>query len=170
MQDFVDNLKAAYALLLRRKMQDFNRKVAFGDLVSERDEIAQACGFGEGTTCYDGVLILGDVKVGSHTWIGPNVILDGRAGLTIGDYVSISAGVQIYTHDTVEWSTSMGELPMRTAPTRIGSGVYIGPNTVIRMGVNVGDRAVIGAMSYVDRDVPEGSRVWGCPARPPHHR
>jgi hypothetical protein len=36
------------------------------------------------------------------------VILDGRGGLLIGDYVSISAGVQIYTHDTVEWSTSLG--------------------------------------------------------------
>ena len=53
------------------------------------------------------ILIIGDVKVGKNTWIGPNVVLDGAAGLVIGEYVSISAGVQIYTLNTVDWSTSL---------------------------------------------------------------
>ena len=55
-----------------------------------------------GTSCYNNVLIIGDVKVGKNTWIGPNVILDGSGGLEIGDFVSISAGVQIYTHDSLD--------------------------------------------------------------------
>jgi acetyltransferase-like isoleucine patch superfamily enzyme len=113
------------------------------------------------------VLILGEVSVGRNTWIGPNVILDGSGGgLVIGDFCSISAGVQIYTHNTVEWSTSLGEKPIVKAPTRIGNGVYIGPNSVIAMGVTIGDKAVIGAMSLVTRDIAAETRAWGTPARP----
>jgi acetyltransferase-like isoleucine patch superfamily enzyme len=162
---FIAQLREAYRHLQARKRTAFNRHVAFGDLISERAEIAAAYGFGEGTTCYDNVLILGDVKVGRNSWIGPNVILDGQGGLEIGDYVSISAGVQVYTHDTVAWSTSRGAQPMAKAPTRIGSGVYIGPNSVIERGVTIGEGAVIGAMSFVNSDIPAGARAWGVPAR-----
>lgn len=146
-------------------MTRYRRHVSFGDLVADRWETAQFLGFGEGSSCYDSVLVMGNVRVGCHTWIGPNVILDGRGDLEIGDYVSVSAGVHIYTHNTVAWSTSSGRLPEQRAPTRIGSGVYLGPQSVIAMGVTIGDGAVIGAMSYVDRDIPPGMRAWGQPAR-----
>lgn len=144
-----------------------DRHVALGDLCTDRWETARFLGFGEGSSCYDNVLVLGQVKVGRHTWIGPNVVLDGTGGLEIGDYCSISAGVQIYTHHTVAWATSLGQAPAEHRSTRIGSGVYIGPNAVISMGVTVGDRAVIGAMAFVNRDVPVGTRVFGIPARCP---
>jgi acetyltransferase-like isoleucine patch superfamily enzyme len=122
--------------------------------------------FGEGASCYDNVLILGDMRVGRNTWIGPNVILDGSGGpLVIGDYCSISAGVQIYTHDTVAWSTSLGRAEHAKAPTTLGNGVYVGPNSVIGKGLTIGDRAVIGAMSFVNADVPAGKKAWGTPAR-----
>jgi acetyltransferase-like isoleucine patch superfamily enzyme len=164
-EDFIAQLRAAYRVLQAAKRDAFNRRVSFGDLISERTENAAAYGFGDGTTCYDNVLVLGDVKVGRNGWIGPNVILDGQGGLEIGDYVSISAGVQIYTHDTVAWSTSRGAEPMALSPTRIGSGVYIGPNTIIQRGVEIGDGAVIGAMSFVNVDIPAGMDAWGVPAR-----
>src|SRR3954465_12163939 len=86
----------------------YRRTLPFGDYVVDRWEKAQALGFGEGSSIYDSALVLGDVKVGCHTWIGPGVVLDGSGGLEIGDYCSISAGVQIYTHDSVAWATSGG--------------------------------------------------------------
>jgi serine acetyltransferase len=33
------------------------------------------------------------------------------------------------------------------------------------MGVTIGDKAIIGAMSFVNIDVPAGKKAWGCPAR-----
>lgn len=153
-----------YKHLRASKKAKFARSVSFGDYFTDRLERAAFEGFGEGTSVYDNVLILGNVKVGRHTWVGPNVILDGRGNLTIGDYVSISAGVQIYTHNTVNWSISLGQDPMDVKPTSIGNGVYIGPGTIIQMGVKIGDRAVIGALSLVNRDVPASARAWGCPA------
>lgn len=146
--------------------EKFKRHVSINDLLSDRWETAEFYGFGEGTSCYNNVLILGDVRVGKNTWIGPNVVLDGTAGLEIGDHCSISAGVQIYTHNTVNWSTSLGVDSTETAPTKIGNGVYIGPNSIIQMGVTVEDKSVIGAMSFVNKDVPRNSKVFGCPARP----
>jgi acetyltransferase-like isoleucine patch superfamily enzyme len=149
-----------------RKKQLFNRRVSIGDLLTERTDNAAAYGFGEGTTMYDNVLVLGRVEVGRHTWIGPGCILDGTGGgIRIGDHCSISAGVQIYTHHTVQRSLSMGAQPIAYAPTTIGNGVYLGPNVVIQMGVTIGDRVVIGANSFVNRDVGDGLKAFGSPAR-----
>ena len=158
-------LRKLYETLRSDKRARFARSLSFGDYFSDRWERAAFEGFGEGTSVYDNVLILGDVTVGRHTWIGPNVILDGSGGLVIGDHCSISAGVQIYTHHTVRRSITMGEAPIDTAPTKIGSGVYIGPNAIVQMGVTIGDRCVVGALSLVNRDVSEGHRAYGIPAK-----
>jgi acetyltransferase-like isoleucine patch superfamily enzyme len=152
-------------LSLRKKAQH-NRRVSIGDLLTERSDNAAMYGFGEGSTMYDNVLVLGDVTVGRHTWIGPGCILDGSGGgLEIGDFCSISAGVQIYTHHTVKRSISLGVEPIEYAPTKIGNGVYIGPNTVVQMGLSIGDQAVIGANSLVNRNIPKGAKAFGSPAR-----
>jgi acetyltransferase-like isoleucine patch superfamily enzyme len=162
--DFRGAIRALIADLRREMREKFRRHVSVGDLLTDRWEIAREYGFGEGTSCYDNVLILGDVKIGKHCWIGPNVILDGQAGLTIGDHCDISAGAQIYTHDTVARCLSGGRVGIELAPVRIGSRVYIGPQCVIEKGVTIGDGVIIGAMSLVNRDIPSGARAWGIPA------
>ena len=108
-----NDLKIMLQKLRFSMKQNFNRHVSIQDLLSDRWETAKFYGFVEGTSCYNNVLILGNVKVGKNTWIGPNVILDGSGGLEIGNYVSISSGVQIYSHDTVDWSNSLGKKPIK---------------------------------------------------------
>ena len=157
--DFRSAIRALIADLRREKREKFRRHVSVGDLLTDRWEIARDYGFGEGTSCYDNVLILGNVNVGKHCWIGPNVILDGQGGLTIGDNCDISAGAQIYTHGTVSRCLSGGTAAIEMAPVRIGSRVYIGPQCVIGKGVTIGDGVVIGAMSLVNRDIPSGARA-----------
>ena len=166
MDDWLRIVRAFLSSLSVRKKEAFNRRVSVGDLLTERGDNAAMYGFGEGTTMYDNVLVLGEVKVGRKTWIGPNCILDGSGGsLEIGDWCSISAGVQIYTHNTVKRSISLGVEPIEYAPTKIGHGVYIGPNAVVQMGVSIGDKAIIGANSFVNRDVPSNSKAFGSPAK-----
>jgi acetyltransferase-like isoleucine patch superfamily enzyme len=109
--------------------------------------------------------VLGDVKVGAHTWIGPNVVLDGSGGLTIGSHCSISAGVQVYSHDSVRWALSGGKASYEHAPTSIGDNCYIGPLTVIGRGVRIGDGCLVGAHSLVLEDIPAGSKAFGSPCR-----
>lgn len=149
---------------LREQMKcEFNRHVSFGDLFTDRWETAKFYGFGENSSCYNNVLVIGDVKVGKNTWIGPNVILDGSGGLIIGDYCSISAGVQIYTHDSVEWSNSLGKKNKQCGQVTIGNGVYIGPQAVVQRNTAIGDFAIIGAMSFVNKNIPPNSKAYGIP-------
>ena len=93
------------------------------------------------------------------------MVLDGSGGLSIRSNCSISAGVQIYSHDTVEWALSGGKAPYTHAPTAIGDNCYIGPAVVIAKGVRIGSRCRIGANSLVLDDVPEGSLAHGTPCR-----
>lgn len=164
-KDFFTQLQSMIKTLRQQMFSKYKRHVSVSDLLSDRWDTAKFYGFGEGTSCYNNVLILGEVSVGAHSWIGSNVILDGSGGLEIGDYVSVSSGVQIYTHHTVDWSISLGREPIRRLPTKIGNGAYIGPNSVIQMGIHIGDGAIIGAMSFVNCDVPAGSKYYGIPAK-----
>ncbi len=143
----------------------WNRVLASGDYLSDRWEKAKFLGFGEGSSVYDSCVVLGEVKVGLQTWIGPFTILDGSGGLEIGDFCSISAGVQIYTHDTTQWATTFGVAPVERSKTIIESGVYLGPNVVVQRGVKIGTGAIIGANSFVNSDIPAHSRAWGTPCR-----
>jgi acetyltransferase-like isoleucine patch superfamily enzyme len=145
--------------------RDYSRTLPFGDYVVDRWEKASALGFGKGASIYDSALVIGDVAVGENTWIGPGVVLDGSGGLVIGSYCSISAGAQVYTHDTVQWAVSGGKAEPERAPTRIGDRCYIGPNVVVAKGVTIGDGCIIGAGSVVLSDLPAGSKAAGMPAR-----
>tara|TARA_B100000809_G_C15084454_1_gene510885 strand:- start:590 stop:937 length:348 start_codon:yes stop_codon:yes gene_type:complete len=111
------------------------------------------------------VLVVDDVGIGENSWCSPNVFPCGGSGLEIGDYCSISAGVQIYSHHTVEWALSLGEEEPEETPTKIGSGVYIGPQSIVQIGVTVRNQTVIGVMSFVNCDIPSAVRVWGVPVR-----
>ena len=143
----------------------YNRTLPFADYVVDRWEKATILGFGKGTSIYDSALVLGNVKVGENTWIGPFVVLDGSGSLSIGSNCSISAGVQVYTHDSIAWATSGGKAEYDYAPTNIGKHCYLGPNTIVARGVNIGDGCVIGANSLVLSDIPASSKAVGTPCR-----
>ena len=141
------------------------RSLPFGDYVVDRWEKARLLGFGDGSSIYDSSLVIGDVRVGENTWIGPFTVLDGSGGLEIGSNCSISAGVQLYSHDTVERSLSGGSLPSVRTFTKIGSCCYLGPNVIVAKGVTIGDRVIVGANSLVNRDLPAGVKAFGTPCR-----
>jgi acetyltransferase-like isoleucine patch superfamily enzyme len=151
--------------LRHRKKNDFNRVLPLNELITDRWEKAAFLGFGEKTSVYDSSYIFGDVKVGKGTWIGPFTILDGTGGLTIGDNCSISAGVQIYSHDTVKWATSGGKMPYEYSPPHIGNNCYIGPNAIIVKGVTIGNGCIIGANSFVNKSFSDNTRIAGSPAK-----
>lgn len=148
--------------LVKKKYQ---RVLPVNELFTDRWEKAAYLGFGKGTSIYDSSLVIGKVGVGENTWIGPFTVLDGSGGLEIGNNCSISAGVQIYSHDSVEWAVSGGMMPYDYGTTRIGNNCYIGPNTIIVKGVNIGNNVIIGANSFVNKDLENNTKYAGNPVK-----
>lgn len=143
----------------------WNRSLPFPELLVDRWEKASFLNFGKGSSIYDSAYVFGDVLVGENTWIGPLTILDGAGGLRIGSNCSISAGVQIYSHDSVKWAVSGGVESYEYAPVCIGDNCYIGPNAVIARGVTIGSGSIIGACSLVLDNIPPGSKAVGSPCK-----
>jgi acetyltransferase-like isoleucine patch superfamily enzyme len=144
---------------------NFSRVLPLNETLTDRWEKAEYLGFGEGTSIHDSAHVYGNVQVGSNTWIGPFCILDGSCGLKIGSNCSISAGVQIYSHDTVQWAVSGGKKDYELEAVEIGSNCYLGPNCVIAKGVKLGDGCIVGANSLVIDSFGPGLKVAGNPAK-----
>jgi len=168
-KDYSRQLKALQQLYddLRFDMRKrWKRDLPFEELLFDRWERARSLKFGKQSSIYHNSYVYGDVEVGEKTWIGPFTLLDGTGGLIIGDNCSISAGVQIYTHDTVKWAVSGGKMKYEYAPVEIGDNCFIGPQSVIAKGCRIGRHAVIGAGSFVNDDVPPFTIAAGTPCRP----
>ncbi len=102
-------------------------------------------------------------RIGTHTVINRDVLLDGRMGLVIGDNVSISEGVAVFT---LEHDPNSAGFANRGAAVHIADRVFIGARAIILPGVAVGEGAVVAAGSVVTHNVPPYSIVGGVPARP----
>ena len=145
---------------------NFNRINPFNeDLFDWKERGDYWSGKGRNVTIYNTTTVIGDVQIGSNTWVGPYCALDGSGGLKIGEFCSISSGVQIVTHDTVMWALSRGKLDREMTPIEIGDCCFIGSHAVVCKGVSIGSYCLIGAGAIVTKDVPSFSIAAGVPAK-----
>jgi acetyltransferase-like isoleucine patch superfamily enzyme len=102
------------------------------------------------------------LKIGKHTHINKGCFFDARAGINIGNNVSISHQVSLLTggHD-VNSSNFSGIYRSIT----IKDYVWIGVNATILQGVTIEEGAVIAAGAVVLNDVEPYSIVGGIPAK-----
>ncbi len=125
--------------------------------------------------------VKGRVKLGP----GVGIVTGRKARLTIGDNTYITASSIVYCANEIEigsncaiaWNTTIMDTDFHhicysdgtenelTGPVRIGDRVWIGCNCSILKGVTIGDNAVIGANTLVNRDVPPNCLAAGNPMR-----
>ena len=111
------------------------------------------------------------IKLGEDVWIGYFCLLDGSGGLNIGNQVSISSGVHIYTHDSSNYRIHNTEKDAENgthidrAPVVIGDNVQIGANSIVLKGVTIGNNVIIGALSLVNSDIPDNCIAVGNPCK-----
>ena len=100
------------------------------------------------------------VKISSHTFI--------CEGVQIEDQVFVGHGVTFINDKYPRATTSSGELQSdrdwTVVPTVVRRGASIGSGSTILCGVEIGERAIVGAGSVVTRNVPPGAIVAGNPA------
>lgn len=166
-EQLAQTLRALYTQSDEQLRTQFHRSLSFQDGLFDRWERARRLGFAAGASIYNSSLVLGEVSVGRETWIGPWAILDGSAApVVIGEFCSISAGVHLYTHDTLQWALSGGVAAKRSGAVSIGDCVYIGPQSIVIRGVSLGRQCVVAANSFVHHSVESRTVVAGNPARP----
>lgn len=104
--------------------------------------------------------------IGEHCYIGSNSIINHTE---IGAYCSIAPGVQIGGMEHSVWkastNTHLSDECVFGNTTNIGPDVWIAASSIIKQGVTIGQGAVVGANSFVNKDVPPYAIVVGSPAK-----
>ncbi|QWX84795.1 CatB-related O-acetyltransferase [Cellulophaga sp. HaHaR_3_176] len=118
------------------------------------------------TTRISSNTLISKTKIGRGNYIANNTVL---INTELGNYCSIAPGVQIGGMQHSYWwlSTSprLSDQCIFDKKTIIGNDVWIAAGCIIKQGVTIGDGAVIGAMSFVNQDIPENSIYFGSPAK-----
>lgn len=102
------------------------------------------------------------LKIGRNSIIGNDAMLDARNGITIGDNVSLSMGVWIWT---MEHDPQDPFYVAKGGPVVVEDYAWISCRAVILPGVTIGKGAVVSAGSVVAKDVPPYAIVGGVPAK-----
>jgi acetyltransferase-like isoleucine patch superfamily enzyme len=97
-----------------------------------------------------------NLSLGYRTDIGAFSYINAKFGVTIEDYVQIGSHCSIYSVSTID--DKEGQVILKKN-CRIGSHSVIMPN------VTIGENAIVGAFSFVNRDVPDNEIVVGVPAK-----
>lgn len=103
------------------------------------------------------------VLIGNGSSIGKNVKFVHPTGIVIGDKVKIGKNVLIYQNVTI--GKANNSKSKKDGYPVIEDNVIIYANSVIAGPVKIGKGSIIGANSFVNKDVEPGDIVAGNPAK-----
>ncbi len=108
-----------------------------------------------------GIIIEDDVSIGANTVINFGVEKDTiiHKGVFIGHLSSVGHDSEIGEHTVVSLHVCI------LGQVKIGKWCYIGPQSVIKPRVTIGDYTMIGMGSVVTKDIPSGVIAYGSPCR-----
>jgi bifunctional UDP-N-acetylglucosamine pyrophosphorylase / glucosamine-1-phosphate N-acetyltransferase len=130
--------------------------------VLEETTLEDGVRIGPFSHCRPGAYLARNVRMGNfgevkNSYIGAETDMHHFSYVgdaTVGEHVNIGAGTITCNYDGVKKNH-----------TTIGDGASIGSDTMLIAPVTVGEHAITGAGSVVNRDVPAGAVVAGVPAR-----
>jgi galactoside O-acetyltransferase len=117
--------------------------------------------------------MLGEVTLGKRIHVAPFSIIAARAPVVLEDYVGISSGVKIYANSETPRDGKRMSGPMiperykafHSKPVILHRDSFVGANSVLLPGAELGEGAVVGANSIVSRPVEPWVIVVGPSAR-----
>ncbi len=118
------------------------------------------------------VFYLGNIEIGNYVHISAYVALYGKERIKINDFCGCSARCTIYSA-TDDFSGEYMISPMVPEElTNVISGevvlekyVQLGANTVVMPSVKIEEGSVVGAMSFVNRNLDEWGVYAGIPCK-----
>jgi len=96
------------------------------------------------------------LKLGNRTDIGAFTYINAKNGVEIQESVQVGSHCSIYSESTID--SKQGKVLLE-------KNCKIGSHTVIMPGVTVGENSVVGAHSFVNKDIPANSVAVGRPAK-----
>ena len=94
------------------------------------------------------------LKLGYKTDIGAFTYINAKYGVEIQDNVQIGSHCSIYSVSTID---------SKTGKVVLKENCKIGAHSVVMPGVTVGRNSVIGAFSFINKDVPDNVVAVGIP-------
>lgn len=162
---------------MREKPQDVTSLP--GVIIHESAYVDLPCRIGKGTVIWHFVHIREGAKIGERCSFGHCSYVD--KDVLIGDNVRVQNHVNIYKGCIIEDDVFLGPMmsftnvrkPSAHAPvteseyetTHVKRGVSIGANAVILCGVTIGEYAMVGAGTVVNRNIPPYAMVVGNPGK-----
>lgn len=137
----------------------------------------QSKSIGGKTRIWQYCVILEDAEIGDNCNICSHVFIENE--VVIGNNVTIKSGVQLWDGITIEDDVFLGpnvtftnELVPRSRvidkskfkKTTVKKGASIGANTTVLPGIIIGEFALIGAGSLINKNVPNNTIWFGKPA------
>ena len=96
------------------------------------------------------------LQLGYKTDIGAFTYVNAKHGVVIEDHVQIGSHCSIYSISTID--NKAGKVILK-------KNCKIGSHSVIMPGVTVGENTVIGAFSFVNKNIPDNVTAFGVPAK-----
>lgn len=97
-----------------------------------------------------------NLRLGKYVDINAFTYINAHYGVEIGDNVLIGSHVAIHSHSTIDEPEKRGKII-------IGDKVKVGSHATIMPGVVIGGNVVIGAYSFVNKDIPANAFAFGVP-------
>lgn len=120
---------------------------------------------GEGTKIVGPIHIYGNLTVGSDCWIGTDFIVHGLGRVIIGDRCDIAPEVRFLTgsHKIGDEHRRAGKGISHTIV--IEEGCWIGARTTLVGDITIHKSTIIGACSFVNKNVQSNVVAAGIPAK-----
>lgn len=96
------------------------------------------------------------LKLGYRTDIGAFTYINAKNGIIVEDNVQIGSHCSIYSVSTID---------EKEGPVILKKNSKIGSHCVIMPNVTVGENSIIGACSFVNRNIPDNVTAFGAPVK-----
>lgn len=96
------------------------------------------------------------LKLGEKTDIGAFTYINAKHGVVIEKNVQIGSHCSIYSESTID--NKKGKIIIK-------ENAKLSTHSTVMPGVTIGKNSIIGAYSFVDKDIPDNTLAYGTPVK-----